>query len=64
MDRHHLGRLVLYHVIQQLVQFLGDAVTSDIITLFRVKSNRNTLDKRTKVFYMNHKCCQIQKVVY
>ena len=31
MDRHHLGRLVLYHVIQQLVQFLGDAVTSDII---------------------------------
>ena len=31
VDRHHLGRLVLYHVIQQLVQFLGDAVTSDII---------------------------------
>lgn len=31
VDRHHLGRLVLNHVVQQLVQFLGYAVTSDII---------------------------------
>ena len=31
VDRHHLRRLVLNHVVQQLVEFLGYAVTSDII---------------------------------
>ena len=35
VNRHHLWRLVLNHVVQQLVEFLGYAVTSDIIQIQR-----------------------------